>query len=197
MLLIRHRAVTKRAVPLAVIAALAAGCGADTGPTTTAASGAPPQGASSSAASTQPRPTVTPSVPTRSDIGSRQLAAVPVGASVAMNGGLRVRVTDVRDVQIEARGPGEISGPGVAVDVEVKNTSGDPIDVNGSAVNAAYGDIPASPSSSEPSSPLMGRLAPGKATMGVYVFLTPPGAKGKLRVQFEHNASSDVVEVRQ
>jgi hypothetical protein len=140
---------------------------------------------------------VTPTIPSRSDIGSKKLPVVPVGAPVGMDGGLRVRVNGVRDVQIEAQGPGEISGPGVAVSVELKNTSPEPIDLNGSAVNAAFGGTPASPSSAEPSSPLMGMLAPGRTSTGVYVFLKPPGAKGALLVQFEHNASSDVVEVRE
>jgi hypothetical protein len=114
-----------------------------------------------------------------------------------MEGGLEVRVVDVEDVQIEARGPGEISGPGVAVRVAIVNKSGDPIDLNGSALNAAFGSTPASPTAAPPTEPLQGVLEPSESAEGVYAFLKPAGAAGGLVITFEHSGSSDVVEVRQ
>ncbi len=131
------------------------------------------------------------------EVGTVDLPVVDAGVDVAINSGIVVTVSEPRGVNIEAIGPGEISGAGIAVTVEIRNESESPLDLSGLAVNALYGDVPADTSMAEPSDPMRGSLAPGKEASGVYVFRMPGGASSdSLRIEVEHNGATDVVVVK-
>lgn len=137
-----------------------------------------------------------PAQPARSDIGSVKLPAVQPKKPVEIKDGVRITVTDATKVKVVPRGPGEIAGPGVAVRISIENGSDSPVNLSGVAVNASVGDVPASPSDSDPAAPFVGELMPGKSSAGVYVFRMPEGATGQLTVQVEQNESKNVVVVK-
>ena len=130
-------------------------------------------------------------------IGISTLPPVPVGEPASFGGGLVATVAQIDQLQLEARGPGEIAGPGVGVTVELKNESADPIDLGGVAVNASYGDgVPASSSGAAPAAPVTGALPAGETRRGVYVFQVPNEDAGSLVVEVNYNGSPNVVLIR-
>lgn len=130
-------------------------------------------------------------------IGISTLPPVPVGEPASFGGGLVARVAQIDQLQLEARGPGEIAGPGVGVTVELKNESADPIDLGGVVVNASYGNgAPASASGAAPAAPASGALPAGETRRGVYVFQVPSEDAGSLVVEVNYNGSPNVVLIR-
>ncbi len=74
-------------------------------------------------------------------------------------------------VDAEARLPGEVAGPAVAVTVRITNTGSTPIDLGAVTVNVLDADGQASaPLTSAPAAPLEGELQPGDDAEGVYLF---------------------------
>jgi hypothetical protein len=124
------------------------------------------------------------------------LPPVAVGKGVRIAEGVSVTVTETKKVDLTARGPGEVAGPGVAVTVTIVNNSGSPVNLSGAAVNAFVGDTPASPSDSAPASPFVGKLPSGGTATGVYVFRAPDGARGRWTIQIEQNESKYVAVVQ-
>src|SRR4051795_12198785 len=70
--------------------------------------------------------------------GVTSLPPVPV-EQPADFGGLVARVTRIEELpNLEANGPGERTGPGVGVSIEMRNESRDAVDLAGIEVNASY-----------------------------------------------------------
>jgi hypothetical protein len=89
--------------------------------------------------------------------------------------GIRARLVEIRAVDAHARIPGEVSGPALRVTVELTNTSGSPVSVDGVAVNIYTGadGTPAAPVTEQDGTPLHGPLAPGASAQGAYAFTVP------------------------
>ncbi|WP_299038916.1 hypothetical protein [uncultured Pseudokineococcus sp.] len=127
-------------------------------------------------------------------VATRTLPPVDVGEEGRFESGLVATVEEVVPVRLDARGPGEVAGPGHAVVLELENGSSAPVDLAGVAVSATSEDgTPAVPSSSSAAEPLTGALEPGGTARGTYVFAAPEGAS--LRIQVEQNEQGDVVVV--
>ena len=91
--------------------------------------------------------------------------------SPAVAGQLKARITRVQAVDAEARGPGEVSGPGVAVTVSVENESARSVDLGATVVTLEDAEgAPGGEILGPPTRPLGGKLGAGKSTRGVYVF---------------------------
>lgn len=93
-----------------------------------------------------------------------------------------------------ARGPGEISGPGLAVSVEVTNASD--ADLALDAISVTLTDSAGTPSSYVPvsdSQPFAGTLAPGKSATGTYVFTIPTDKRSPITVGLIYGPSTSVV----
>lgn len=117
----------------------------------------------------------------------------PVGEDAALQSGVAITVSGVRDVQVKASGPGEIAGNGVQVTVRVRNDSGAAFDLSGLAVVASYGNgTPADPSGSAETRSLSGKLAAGQSAEGVYYFLVPKAQAGSLRVEVSSSSSPSI-----
>jgi hypothetical protein len=125
-----------------------------------------------------------------------KLPPVAVGKGVPINEGVSVTVEKTQEVDLTARGPGEVAGPGVAVTVTLANNSKSPVNLSGATVNAFVGNTPASPSDSDPAAPFVGELPPGSTATGVYVFGAPDGARGGWTIQIEQNESKYVAVVQ-
>jgi hypothetical protein len=80
-------------------------------------------------------------------------------------------------VTVTGQGPGELSGPAVALTLQVTNGSARPLDLGTVTVSASMGGQEASSSEAAPARPFSGRLAPGAKAQGVYVFVLPAGGR--------------------
>jgi len=131
-------------------------------------------------------------------IAINTLPPVPVGSPTTFRDvGIAATVTDVEQVQLEARIPGETAGPGVGVTIELRNDTKAPVDLGGLAVNAYYGDgTPANANSSPPSAPASGSVQPGESGRGVYAFRIPAEQVSSLVVELNYNRSADVLTIR-
>ncbi len=109
-------------------------------------------------------------------------------------GGVTARILSVRPTHISAQLPGEISGPGVAVAIAVRNRSGKPITLD-SVVNLYYGSqrTPALSVLGPPTRQLSGRLAPGARTTGVYGFTLARADRRRVRIEFSYAPTAPVV----
>ena len=108
--------------------------------------------------------------------GGPVAAPAAVGDDVEVLPGVRVAVTRVQRVDGQASGPGESSGPSLALDVRLTNDSGAVVSADGLIVNVYGTDAaPGSQLLGDPrSAPLQGDIAGGASAQGVYV-LTGPG----------------------
>lgn len=123
-------------------------------------------------------------------------APVLVGESTEIGEGLVVAVVRVDDIDLEAQGIGETSGPGVAVIVEIRNDRDEPVDVGGVVVNATVRtDVPATPHFSTPYAPFEGELAPGETATATYPFRVDTADRDSLVVDIHHDRSPNVILV--
>ena len=128
---------------------------------------------------TVPPPASTP-VPQRSpgDVNStvpttpaKTQRPVPLDKTSGAGDGVSARLTSVRAVTAEAKGPGEVTGPALAVTVAVTNGSSSALDLDQVAVTLDGSDSsPGNPMTDQPAQPITGRLAAGGSASGVYVF---------------------------
>jgi hypothetical protein len=121
--------------------------------------------------------------------------AVGIGDKAALSPGVQVVVSKVKNVRVKAAGPGDIAGPGVAVDLIVTNSSTKALDLGGLVVTASYGkkDQPASPGGAQTGDPLTGTLKSGRTARGSYVFTVPKAQASTLQVQVSSDASPDIL----
>lgn len=119
---------------------------------------------------------------------------VPAAATATFVAGVTVHLVSRRTVRVVGHGPGELSGPAVALTLELRNGSTRVVDLDASQVTAAYADgTPAEPSSAAPSTPWAGRLAPGGRARGSYVFLTPSGRPPAMSLNISYDPRRPVV----
>ena len=186
---------TRTTVLMTVLTALVAGSSACSGATPPAPP--PSDQAGPTPIVVTPGPPPPPGATGAPVVGVSTLAPVPVGQPAPFGDGLVADVVRIDQLQLEARGPGEIAGPGVGVTVELRNESKDPIDLGGVVVNASYADgVPASASDSKPAAAATGSLPAGEKRQGVYVFQVPNEQAASLVVEVNYNGSPNVVLIR-
>jgi hypothetical protein len=155
----------------------------------------PPPGSATGTGSRTPGPPAR--VTSGPPVAVSPLPPVPVGRGSTLLPGVEVAMVKVAEVRVEASGPGEVAGPGVAVTIRVRDTSTKAFDLDGLAVNAAYGaNVPANPGGSARATPLQGQLAPGKSAEGTYYFLVPSGQSRNLRVEVSSSSSPSIAVFR-
>jgi hypothetical protein len=135
---------------------------------TPATSGTPRAASAASAAPSAPLATV----PSRT---RTTLPPAPTSTPVDVAGRARAALVGSRSVTVAGQGPGELSGPGVALTLKVTNPSGPSLDLGAVTVTADVAGQEASPSTAAPARPLTGTLRPGGTATGVYVFVLPAG----------------------
>ncbi len=122
------------------------------------------------------------------------MQAAALTAPARPDAGVTVQVTDVRAVSTEARFPGEIAGPGIAVTVHVTNSGSAAIDLDNAIVDVLRADgIRAVQVSGSPAAPMSGSLAPGQETGGVYVFTIPQDQRNPISIRFSYAAQTPTV----
>lgn len=127
------------------------------------------------------------------------VAEVPVTTAPAVGltdpadfgGQVSARIAQVNGVQATATLPGEVSGPAVAVTVEITNSSAQAIGLD--SVTVTLSDTagnPASPISADPSAPLSGVLDAGAAKSGTYVFTVPTDQRNPISVTVTYSSGA-------
>jgi hypothetical protein len=143
------------------------------GPTSSASATTSPSGAGSSpdaSASVGSLATVPPKV-------RATLRPVKPSTPVTVGGGARAILISSQNVTVTGRGPGELSGPAVALTLQVTNGSSRALDLSTATVSANVRGEEASASDAAPSKPFPGTLAPGARAVGVYVFVLPSSGR--------------------
>jgi hypothetical protein len=126
--------------------------------------------------------TTTPSLTPVPSKARRTLAPVAPSKTVAVGGIARTVLLGSRSVTVKGQGPGELSGPGLALTLQVTNGSSRPLDLDAVTVSAGVRGEEASSSDGAPANAFRGRLAAGAKAQGVYVFVLPAGARGPVGV---------------
>jgi len=194
---------------LPLIACSSEGPAAPTSPapqeTTQAAPTAP---ASPSTAGTKRLGTPEPSAPkttpvpgsTDQTVAARKQSVAPaarVGAPSSFRKTLVARVSGVKTQTVQAKLPGEVSGPSVVFDLTVRNTGDQTVDLNQLVVNLkdAKG-APAGSITSAPARPMPHVVGAGASARGRYVFVVPRPARGQVTIEVSLTAEDPVLVFR-
>lgn len=101
----------------------------------------------------------------------------------AVDGKVVIKLVKLTRTKVDGLGPGEISGPALAVEVQVRNRGDDPLNLDLVVVTVidSKGQT-AAPMTGSPARPMAGSLAAGKSASGTYVFAMTSAAKSSLKV---------------
>jgi hypothetical protein len=117
--------------------------------------------------------------------------AVALTDTADFGGQVTARISQVSAVQATATRPGEVSGPAVAVTVEIANGSGAPIGVDAVTVTLTdAGGNPATSISTTPAAPLQGVLDAGTTKSGTYVFTVPADQRNPVTVTVNYSSGA-------
>jgi len=185
------------AVGSVCVAALlgAAGCSSDT----------PAPAPSATAASTLPPPATTPVQPptpgsTASTVKPRtptKRKPVKLNQTAESADTVKVAITSLKAITSKAKGPGEVSGPALAITVSVSNGTGSAVDLGSAVVTLTDADgNPGAGMAGKPNSPLPGSVAPGGKATGVYVFNVAKGQRDPVVVDVSVNPEMPIVVFR-
>lgn len=148
---------------------------------------------SSSAPATMPSaelPTPTPgSTETRPALAPTE---GPIDQPLVPASGVTVSVGSLEAVEGEPRGPGEIAGPALRVGIQILNTSGSSLDLNGAVVNVYYGaDITPAASVNGPGGvPFPTSVASGESAVSLTIFTVPLAERADVRITLDLSAAT-------
>lgn len=131
-----------------------------------------------------------PIAPEQEPVAPTETATGADGASVALVG--------TEGLEVVAQLPGEVSGAGIKVTVEITNTTDAPMNMDYVAVNLYTGDerTPALPIQSADSGGFMGELAVGDSATASYVFLLAEDARGDVLIGVDYLPGAATVTFR-
>ena len=201
------RASAAAAVLLTVVLAGCSGSGSGSGsPSATETGSAPTMPASAQPTpATTSRPPTTPVTPSQSGnvdqtVPSKTVSSRPpvsLDKSAQPTTDVVVSLPSIKAIEAKGQGPGEVSGPAVAVTVKVTNNKKSALDLSQTVVNltAANGD-PGSMMTGSPAAPLPATLPPGKSATGVYVFAVPKSQRDPVKIEVSIDADTPVAVFR-
>ena len=96
---------------------------------------------------------------------------------------VKVSVSGVSEIEAKAQGPGEVSGPAVAVSILIENGTGQELSMALLNVNLEDSKgLPGSGMIAEPADWVEGSIPAGGRATGVYVFAVPKANRAPIRV---------------
>lgn len=120
--------------------------------------------------------------------------AVALAETGDYGNGVTVTLSSIEDVTTSANLPGEISGPGLKVTVQIVNDSGADIDLGNVIVDLQdAAGVPALPMSASPAEPFKGSLAAGATASGIYVFTVPTDYSNPANISVSYTTGAPVV----
>lgn len=169
-------------------------------PSTTAGGADAPQAPAASSAPPAPSPVPEQTTAPDGSVPARErptLAPAAQGEAVQVDAvgaeGISVLLEDVRSVDVAADGPGEVSGPGVAVTVQIRNGDLGPLSLEGFAVSVESGPEAVPAVAAGGGDPVPATLAAGEAARGTYVFLLDGPSAANIRSLVTVSADLPVV----
>jgi hypothetical protein len=119
---------------------------------------------------------------------------VPIDAATDFGDGVGIRLSSIDTVEAKGSLPGEISGPAVAVTVEITNGRSDPIELDHVTVDLATKVGASAPPVVDPQrEPLAGELAPEATRSGAYVFSLAADERADVTVRVNYSADTPTV----
>lgn len=101
----------------------------------------------------------------------------------ARTSNIEVRLTAIRAIQSKGRGPGEVSGPALRVDVELINRSNRDFDTNSVLVTLLDSDSnPGGEMLGPPARQMRTVVKPGKSVKGIWVFNVAPADRKPVKI---------------
>lgn len=191
--------------PAALLLVAALGLGAASGCSPDAPAPTPVASSSSTAGTALPPPATTPVPPPEpgsvdSTVSGRPLTRRdPVGLDRTGQAadGVQVTLASVKAIEAKAQGPGEVSGPAVALTVVVDNTTAEPVDLAGLTVTLTdSAKAPGSAMSGPPAAAPPASVAPGETASGVFVFTVPKKRRDPVVVEVSVSATMPLVVFR-
>lgn len=127
--------------------------------------------------------------------GRQTLPPADFDDAVAVEGGARVSVSSIEDVDGEAVVPGEVSGPAVRITVEVENDTEEAIDLTTAVVTVYAGEsgLQANPVSKPAGKAFPSEVAPGNTAQGAFVFELPEDQRSGVRVEVDLSVSDPLI----
>jgi hypothetical protein len=135
--------------------------------------------------------------------------AVSLRAVAHFGTGVTARIMSIKAIEYHAVGPGQVSGPGLRLVIQIDNGTAKSIGLGNAVVTiadargtpgvemnitpATSGDDAGHPGPGNFSYPLRGLLAPHHKTSGVYVFTIPAGHRTPVTVNFSYAGGGPVV----
>lgn len=109
--------------------------------------------------------------------------------------GVTVTLPAIAAIDAVGTGPGNVSGPALAITVRVTNGTAEPISLDGLQVNVAYSEqeTAASPVNDPAVAPAQGVLAAGASAEGRYVFSVPAGERELVTVTVGYAAAAPLL----
>jgi hypothetical protein len=127
--------------------------------------------------------------------------------------GVTARIVSIKAVEVQAVGPGGVSGPGLNIVIEVTNHTAKPINIDNAVVTvtdangtpgvpmiftpqASKNDVDKDLPAVNPDSfsyPMTGSLAPHETASGTYVFTIPAGHRNPVTMNFSYAGDAPVV----
>ncbi|WP_375426340.1 hypothetical protein [uncultured Friedmanniella sp.] len=200
-----HRTTRTLAASVLLAGLLLAGCSGKADDTTPAPSAGSPESGVANPSSTPVAPATTPVAPptsgsTKSSVPSKKVTkrkAVSLDGSGEAADGVTVSLTKVKAITAKAVGPGEVSGPGVAITVSIANGTSQPLDVGSVVVNlTAADDSPGAQMTGSPARSFSGSLKAGAKASGVYVYALGKGKRDPVTVEVTVSPADPVVVFR-
>lgn len=122
---------------------------------------------------------------------------MPITATASFGDAVTARILSVEPINAKAHGPGEISGPGVALSIRITNGSARAIDLGTVTVNVtASNGSPGLQLLGPPASAFNGSLTAGQSATAVYVFTVPVQFRKPVTVSVSYTAAAPVVLFR-
>ena len=187
-------------------ALLLAACTSDNDANTPSPAPAPtsatPSGGSSKAVPTPASTPVPPPTPggTSSTVPTQQTPKrkpVALEATGKATDAVRVRLVRVDPIRAEAKGPGEVAGPALALTIEVDNAGDQRLDLGTAVVNLTGSDgSPGSIMSASPAKPFPAAARARSKVRGVYVFTVAPAKRNPVTVEVAVSAQDPLVVFR-
>lgn len=108
--------------------------------------------------------------------------------------GVTIALGKAEKITTEAKLPGEIAGPGLALTFTITNDSDAAIDVSSVVVDVAdAAGIPAIGMTAAPSAPFTGDVAAGTRATGVYVITLPAGSTDPISISVTYSSQAPIV----
>jgi len=128
------------------------------------------------------------------------MAALPSSAPVALDAvadfgsGATIVLDHVKPIDAVAAGPGEVSGPALALTFTMTNRSSTALGLESVTVDVtdAIGD-PGIAMFGDPAQPFQGSLAVGATATATYVFAVDPAARSPIRVEVNYSTGAPTV----